>query len=319
MAKRTYLLVACVWLLPAFAVRADAASEARARYERAVKLYEDGVYDAALAEFTRAYELNPSYKVLFNVGQVRVALQDYAGAVETFQSYLREGGGKVSESRMEQVRKELARLEQRVARVNVDTDVTGAEVLVDDVLVGSAPLPRAVLVNSGTRRIAVRHPEHTTQTQRVTLAGGEQRTVRLLLKTRDSAEPAKVAAPLPVVVEAPPPVVAIRAPSAPVRSKRKALLWSTWGTTGALALGTTLLGVFALRADSDLSDLRGRPTSAGALDDQSTKLDRLALATDVMLGATVVASGLSLWLTLRPQKEHRVAFTGRGLSYRTEF
>ncbi|MET0284147.1 MAG: PEGA domain-containing protein [Polyangiales bacterium] len=316
MAKRTYLLVACVLLLPAFGVRADAASEARARYERAVKLYEDGVYDAALAELTRAYELNPSYKVLFNIGQVRVALQDYAGAVDTFQTYLREGGGNIPQQRSEQVRKELARIEQRVARIGVETDVQGAEVLVDDVVVGTAPLANALLVNSGTRRVAVRHPDYQVQTQRVTLAGGEQRTLSLWLKPRDVAP---VAAPLPPVVEAPKPLLATPTPLPPPKSNRTLLLSSVWGTTGALAVTTTLLGVFALRADGDLEDLRGEATTRPALEDQADKVDRLALATDVMLGATAVAAGVSLWLTLRPQREQRVAFTGRGLGYRTEF
>jgi hypothetical protein len=314
MSKRTYLLVACVLLLPAFGARADAASEARTRYERAVKLYEDGVYDAALAEFTRAYELNPSYKVLYNVGQVRVALQDYAGAVETFQAYLREGGGNIPVARSDQVRNELTRLEQRVARVTVETDVPGAEVLVDDAVVGTAPLHNAVLVNSGTRRIVVRHPEHAAQTQRVTLAGGEQRTLTLMLMPR------AVAAPLPAVVEPPKPVVAVPEPP-PTREKsnRERVLWSSWGTTGALAVTTAVLGVMALKADSDQSDLRGKVTNEKALEDGGSKVDRLGLATDVMLGASVVAAGVSLWLTLRPQKEQRVAFTGRGVSYRAEF
>jgi hypothetical protein len=318
MVMRTWLLVACGLLWPVFGARADAASEARTRYERAVKLYEDGVYDAALAEFTRAYELNPSYKVLYNVAQVRVALQDYAGAVETFQSYLREGGGKVPEARSDQVRKELARLEPRVARVSVETDVPGAEVLVDDVVVGSAPLAAAVLVNSGTRRIVVRHPDHAPQTQRVTLAGGEQRTLTLLLQPRPSLESAPVASALPPVVEPAAPAVAAPARE-PVNARRKRVLGTSWGATGALAVTTTLLGVFALRADNDLSDMRGGRTSAGALDEQANKVDRLALASDVLLGATVAAAGVSLWLTLRPQKERRLAFTGRGLSYQAEF
>lgn len=315
MAKRTYLLVACVLLLPAFGARADAASEARARYERAVKLYEDGVFDAALAEFTRAYELNPSFKVLYNVGQVRVALQDYAGAVDTFQTYLREGGGKIPEARTEQVRKELARLEQRVARVSVETDVAGAEVLVDEAVVGTAPLSNAVLVNSGTRRIEVRHPDYASQTQRVTLAGGEQRAITLTLKPR-VAEPVAVK-PAPSVVAPPPPVVALPAP--PPKAHDTAILVSAWSTTGALAVTTAVLGVLALEADGDLEDMRGKATSRGALDDQSDKVDRRALATDVLLGTSVVAAGVSLWLTLRPSKEQRVAFTGRGLNYRAEF
>ncbi|MEO7096362.1 MAG: hypothetical protein ABI175_24095, partial [Polyangiales bacterium] len=46
--------------------RADDASvkaEAKTRYDKGVKLYGEGAYEAALVEFQRAYDLNPSYKI----------------------------------------------------------------------------------------------------------------------------------------------------------------------------------------------------------------------------------------------------------------
>src|SRR4026208_2260108 len=50
--------------------RASKTDEARARYERGLKLYSDGAYDAARSEFERAYAIAPTYKVLYNIGLV---------------------------------------------------------------------------------------------------------------------------------------------------------------------------------------------------------------------------------------------------------
>src|SRR5512145_1254691 len=50
----------------------SAVEEASQRFQRAVKLYRERSFDAALAEFNRAYELSPDYRVLYNLGQVQV-------------------------------------------------------------------------------------------------------------------------------------------------------------------------------------------------------------------------------------------------------
>lgn len=323
--------------------RADAEGEARTRYERALRLYEDGVYDAALVELHRAYELHPFYKVLYNIAQVRVALQDYAGAVEAFQQYLRDGGGQVPAQRVEAVRKELSRLEQRVGRLTVESDVPGAEVLVDDTLVGTTPLSAPVLVSSGMRRVTVRHPDHGTQSQRVSLAGGEQRKVSLPLTAHAASTPATTAAGEPTP-SAPPTApsasatalpearpqqqpVAAREPAA-VASTQKRTRWIAWGTTAAIALSAVGTAVGAAIHDGSLSETRDQPVSdVGSFRDEATKTDRLALATDILTGAAVVSAGISLWLTLRkaPVRERtrtnktRLAAHPRGLSLHTEF
>ncbi len=59
---------------------ADPEVEARERYERALKLYEERAFDAALVELKLAAELRPSYKLLYNIAQVRLAMNDFAAA-----------------------------------------------------------------------------------------------------------------------------------------------------------------------------------------------------------------------------------------------
>src|SRR3954469_396658 len=98
-------LLTCLNIGVAHAEEAD--REARERYENAVKLYEDGAYDAALVELNRASELRPSYKIYYNIGQVRFAMHDYAAAMDAYRQYLDKGGDKIPAARRDQVQKEL--------------------------------------------------------------------------------------------------------------------------------------------------------------------------------------------------------------------
>src|SRR4051812_42949552 len=62
--------------------------EAQRRYVRGKDLYEENDFQAALVEFRRAYDLAPNYKLLYNIAQVCYQLQDYPGALRTFNKYL---------------------------------------------------------------------------------------------------------------------------------------------------------------------------------------------------------------------------------------
>lgn len=48
----------------------DQEDEARVHYAQGVDLYKDGKFEQASIAFERAYEIAPSYKILWNIGQV---------------------------------------------------------------------------------------------------------------------------------------------------------------------------------------------------------------------------------------------------------
>jgi len=327
----------------------DADREARERYESAVKLYEDGAYDAALVELNRAAELRPSYKLYYNIGQVRFAMHDYAAAIEAYRQYLDKGGDKVPGARREQLKKELNTLNQRVAKLNVETDVAGAEVFVDDVLVGSTPLAAPVVVNSGIRRIAVRHPDYVPQVRRLNIAGGVQERASFVLVNGGAAvaSPASVTPDAPASRAAPSAnstvgdrALGVSTPPAPAPGKSSAaspsargVPWLGWAITGALAAGATVTGVITMSRNSSLADDRKTLDASPAdLDSKASKVRTLAVVTDGLAIAALVAGGVSLWLTLgssneanaQPQqkanpKSLRLGFGLGGLSMKAAF
>lgn len=304
----------------------DADREARERYESAVKLYEDGAYDAALVELNRASELRPSYKIYYNIGQVRFAMHDYAAAMDAYRQYLEKGGDKIPAARRDQVQKELNGLSQRVAKLFIETDVPGAEVFIDDLSVGLTPLKAPLVVNSGIRRIGARHPDYLPQSRRLSIAGGTQDSIKFALADRSAAEPG-AATPIGAS-SAPQPSAALPGPTAPAagaaastapvtdateQSSTRHVPWPGWVLTGAFAAGAAVTGVLALSANSSLQqDRRDLDVSASKVSSQASKVRTLATVTDSLAVAALVTGGISLWLTLRSSPEPAATAGSKG-------
>ena len=250
--------------------------QARAHFKSGAELYDENNFRGALVEFQRAYELAPSYKILFNIGQVEMELQDYAGALKAYSRYLREGGPDVPAARVAQVQGEIERLKGRVGRITVET-AASAEVLVDEISVGFAPLPEGVPVNAGRHQITVQVPGKEPITRVVDVAGQQQMTVAL---GGDLIPPAARAA-------------------GPAGPPSKVPMYAAWTAAGAFAITSVTFDVIAHSDSSNLSRLRATfPVTKTTLSAEQSKVTRAAGIADGFAVATLVAGGLGLYLTL---------------------
>ncbi len=178
---------------------AAAVAQARVHFERAVKLYGEDDFRAALIEFNRAYELAPNWSVLYNVGQSYYQLRDYPNALRTLEKYVAQGGASIPADRRAQVDHEIDELRGRVAHVTLASNAVGAEVSVDDVPIGQTPITLPQLVGAGRHTFRATKAGSPPATQIVDIAGGDNLTVTLTF-----ADAARVV-PLAPVVAAPPP------------------------------------------------------------------------------------------------------------------
>ncbi|QSQ22453.1 PEGA domain-containing protein [Pyxidicoccus parkwayensis] len=271
--------------------RTQQMEEAQRRYERGKEFYEESDFRAALVEFQRAYELAPSYKLLYSIAQVQYQLQDYAGALRSFQQYLEEGQAEITAQRRDEVQREVDRLRSRVATLDIVTRPVGATVSVDDQPVGRTPLSEPVLVSAGRRKVTAELPGEPPVTRVVDVAGMDTVKVQLDFAPPPTPKPAAVAKPETTAPVSPTPGLTARA-------EPRGFPWKMWTATGALAVGA---GVTAIMASSASSDLKKQRDTFGVtraqLDDASSKAKTLALTSDVLTGATVVAAGISAYLT----------------------
>ncbi|MDI1434112.1 PEGA domain-containing protein [Polyangium sorediatum] len=264
--------------------------EAQRRYQRGRELYEDNDFTAALVEIRRAYELAPSYKLLFDIGQICYQLPDYPCALRSFKQYLDEGAGEINPQRRAEVENDVRKLEGRVATLKITTTRPGVEILVDDVIVGKTPLDTPVLVGAGKRKVTARVQGAEPVTRVIEVAGTDVVDVALEVGAGSTAA-------------APSAGDGTNVPGAGSPGEDKGagrhVPVVPWVITGALAVGTGIVGGLALAKSSEYrSQLDTFGATRATLDASYGTMKNLAIATDVLLGATAVAGVTSLILTL---------------------
>jgi len=275
----------------------EALEEARTRYERGTQLYSEGDYKLALIEFQRAYDLAPTYKVLFNIGQVNLQLGNYAAARRGFEKYLAEGKGEIPDKRKSEVEKELTGLRNRTAHVTIVADVEGAEVSIDGNPAGTTPLPEPLLVDAGQHTVAIKREGRIPATKAITLAGADEVKVEFELPAQ--------AAPVNPTVIAP-----IRETRTYYKTEKTSYTWVGWLMTGVFTAGATATGIAALALSSDLKSAReaaiGPNETAAAkrkdLDDRQKKARAVAVTTDILGAAAIVTGAITLVFTLKSDK-----------------
>jgi len=261
---------------------------ARTHFQRGVSLYRSGAYDAAFAEFTRAYEVAPNHRILYNLAQVQAQRHDYVEALSFFQRYLDEGAADVPPERAEEVRAEIAELEQRVSRLRVETNVDDAHLFINGQSSGDLPRDQPLLLNAGIHRLRVEKVGYVSASRVVTLAGGEESDVNLELIAELDIDDLTPRLP-------PPPP----APAPPAPRIDRTALWTSLVATGALTGATVTFGLLTRRANATLDDQLSRfPAPRASVEAGRTRVRTFALLTDGFGAAAAAALGLSTYFFL---------------------
>jgi tetratricopeptide (TPR) repeat protein len=299
----TWLLIPQVTMAQSKGPADEDAAKASVRFQQAVELYREGSYEGALAEFQKAHQISPSYRVLYNIAQTQYALHDFVGAHKTLMQYVAEGGGEIPADRRAQVDEMSAKLEGRIAQLQISTNVTGADIRVDGVSVGTSPLPGLVPVNVGTCKVSAFKTGAPEAVRMVTVAGKESAKVELQIdeSTVTSAEraPSAVSPPVPLIDKTQPRAVSlIKTTQPPVTPGRTGLIVSL-STTAALAVGTGVFGYLALSAQKDLKDQTNvYPNTRDKIEDARTRSKNYGYVTDALGAATLISGGVALYFVL---------------------
>jgi tetratricopeptide (TPR) repeat protein len=268
---------------PAEAAESEITTKARKHFQKGVDYYGEGDLVAAMVEFKRAYDIEPTFRLLYNIAQVAYEQRDYAAAERYFKDYLAEGKTQIEIERRIEVERELERLRGRVANVSLHSSLPNAQLFVDEQLVGREPLPKAVRVSAGRRTVRAELPGHVPVRRVIDVVGGEAQRVELVFLT-----------PLDQRYAESDPSYSRDEPSS--RGLGPAL-W-TGLATGVLAAGTVGMAIWTQSEQSDYDAAVQRETTRTELDRLSDSTEQKALITDVLLGATVVAGVITVVLLL---------------------
>ena len=187
---------------PAAAATLDAKQVAHAHFDRGVTAFADKRFAEALDEFEAAYRAEPVFQVLYNIGQVNVALGHSVEAVAAYEEYLKLGASAITAARRREVKDEIARQVAHIGTIAVATHPEGADIRLDGRLIGRTPLPAPIKVNPGRNTVETLLLAHGNEVREVETRGGSVESVELTLvplapAATIAATPAKPA-PAPV-------------------------------------------------------------------------------------------------------------------------
>jgi tetratricopeptide (TPR) repeat protein len=156
--------------------------EALERFEDAERIFEQGDYRGALAEFQRIYDLlegHPNrYFVLYNLGRAYEELHRYDRAIEMYRRYLAEGGAE-ADGRAD-VEASLRALERLLGTVEIA--IVGperAEVWLGEWQVGEAP--GTISIPGGQHVIEIRAEGFEPQRREIEVAARQEVRIEVTL------------------------------------------------------------------------------------------------------------------------------------------
>jgi tetratricopeptide (TPR) repeat protein len=275
----------------------DATEQARASFHEGVELFKEGSFEAALAEFQKANQISPSYRVLYNIAQTYFEIHDYVNSYTTLKEYLQQGGDEIPAARQTQVDELNRKLEKRIAYLEITCNLNDADIRVDDISVGKSPLVFPVAVNAGPRRISAVKPGYPVAARIITVAGTERSKVKLEIVTPLEVQPSNLAtAPAAAAVVAKSASAGLGEAGPQTQSTRKWLIVSL-SATGGCAIATGIFGWRMLVAKNDFDrEVAKTPYSKPVADSARSRAMTDQALTWGFGAATLVSGGIALYL-----------------------
>jgi tetratricopeptide (TPR) repeat protein len=291
------LAMAVPYAPSALAQDSESVREAGKHFQRGVVLYNEADYRGALVEFKRAGGLAPTASTLYNIGETQYQLQDYAGALGTFERYLAEASP--SDGHRAEVERNVQALRARVGFVAITTLPTGADITIDDQPVGRTPLDKPVRVTIGQRKIVATLAGRPAVVRYIEVAAEDNVSVSLQLGT---------------VVAAESPLSGTTASDSSRASRGSGLRTAGWVTTGVLAAGAVTFGVLAIKSSNDLKTARETyPTTSDTLDHAANKVTTYSIIADALGVGALIVGGITLYSTLSSSSNPSSASAGARL------
>ncbi len=315
--RTTLLLTMVVFLFANLALAeetTDADRQAKIQFEEGVRLFQEGNFDSAAIAFERAFELRPSYKILYNVGQVEAELKHYFRASEAYRKYLEQGAAEVDSARRKEVSAQIDRLSTLFGFVDIKYSKDGVTVFIDGVRIGTTPILEASPVDMGTHELSLRDGIEEVYRESFRIAGGQRLTLAL-----DNAEPA--ATP---TASAPPPSASPPAPSSepstaaatprekpeasdagptPPKKKRK-FTWAALGIAAAAGVSGGILGGISMGRESSLTEKCTGSVCDSSLEADAERIQHMSIAADILYGVAGVAAVAAVVLFVVEPKRH---------------
>jgi hypothetical protein len=154
---------------------------ARDLFQRGVEQFEAGELDAALRSFRDSFAIVPHPETTYNIAGVLSRQGRYHEAIAEYERYI-ETSPHIREAKRRDVETEIARLRASLGSLVVVVEPAGADVAVDGVQVGTAPLQAPIELDPGTHAVEARLGGHEVARANVEVAPGGTAQAELRLE-----------------------------------------------------------------------------------------------------------------------------------------
>jgi len=159
---------------PAPAAVDPSTEQARAHFKTGTKLYRDGNYAGALAEFEAAYALKPGPGSLQNIALSQKALFRYGEAADSLTRLLLRHEAELSSAEIAAARVARDELKTLVGSIRLTVTPPDARVTLDGQSLGVAERASSLRVNVGEHVIVAEAPGYARFSRAIRVAGGQE-------------------------------------------------------------------------------------------------------------------------------------------------
>jgi PEGA domain-containing protein len=154
---------------------------ARADYDAARILYDDGDFVGALTKLESAFTASKDPRLLWNMAACEKAQRHYARMIDLLERYLADGATLIGADERQATRDLVATVQQFVNELRMEIEPEGARVLIDGAEVASAPLAKPLRVDMGKRQLRVEKAGFVPYATELDLAGGKSIELKVAL------------------------------------------------------------------------------------------------------------------------------------------
>jgi hypothetical protein len=155
---------------------------AKADFEAGKLLAGDGDFAGALIKFQSSYDVAKDPRLLWNVAFCQKNLRHYSKVVATLGRYLQEGAASLSAQDKKDAQDLIQTIEPFTTKVTVDVSEQGAQIFIDDEVVGTSPLPGPLVLDIGERRLRVEKENFVRYDKALVVGGSAQTTSKIVLE-----------------------------------------------------------------------------------------------------------------------------------------
>lgn len=278
------------------------AQDARERFRRGQTAYQQGDYEAAITEWSAAYQADPRPLLQYNLAQAYERLGRLTEARQALETYVAHAAS--DDTNQSDARARLSSLRERLSHtgVRVSGGPEGASILIDGHDWGRTPRPDMIAVEPGTHRLIVRLAGYQDFNATMVVPAGQ--TVDMPIEMTANAAPTATQTATAATTGNTGSAGATASAGTPSHgsSPLPIILIASGGGVAAIGLVTGIVAV-------------GKANNAATSDGPAAHSARtLGVVADISMGVGIVAAGVGLVLLLTRHSDEEAPAASARLS-----